>query len=122
MMLLDNPHTTAVEQQWKNLADLISDEPSLFLIGNYEFIGPFSDFKFILALPGLLAVLYETSAGIELLDVHESSNLLQSAKAEFCKSTLGADERIVFAAHYTTYSHLHDIQNLKENVMREFND
>lgn len=121
-MSLENPPTNAPEQQWKSLADLISVEPSLFLIGNYEFIGPFSEVRFILALPGLLAVLCESESGIELIDVHESSNLLQSAKAEVGKSTPAADERIVFAAHYTSYSHLHDIQNLKENVMREFND
>jgi hypothetical protein len=122
MNLLEHPHSLKAEQQWKSLADLISEDPSLFLIGNYEFIGPFADCKFILALPGLLAVMSETAAGVELLEIQESSNLLQSARIESRKSSRNADETVVFAAHYTSYSHLHDIQNLKEEVMRELND
>jgi len=122
MNLLEHPHSLKAEQQWKSLADLISEDPSLFLIGNYEFIGPFTDCKYILALPGLLAVMSETAAGVELLEIQESSNLLQSARIESRKSSRNTDETVVFAAHYTSYSHLHDIQNLKEEVMRELND
>ncbi len=85
---------------WKELADLIVEETTVFMVGNYEFIGPFKNEDFILALPGLLAVLTEAEGKIELLDVVESHDLRLSARAEALKSRLYDETPAIFAAHY----------------------
>lgn len=96
-------------------------ESMSILLGQYEFLGPYLDPADIKNLPGLLAVLVQIGTEFELVELSESIDLRQSAQsAAFIPPSV--DSTFSFAVHYTDGLLTKEREQLRDEIMKEFND
>ena len=86
------------------------------LVGNYEFVGPFDESDDIANEEGLLAILIDEGRGFELVDLYETPDLQQTAKAELAKDE---KDRISVAVHYTAGLAAEEVQAVIDEIFTE---